>query len=497
MARVARIAIVGGGIAGLAAAYQCELQRRAGAPLDWHLYEASPRLGGTVSTTRLVSAEGEYILEDGPDGWLTEKPWAAELINELGLEAELIPCHEAQRRTLLWLNGALVPMPARMRLMVPENLDALHELENSPLFSAEAIAAYKAEVDRAEELRRAVPQGDESVASFVRRHFGEEVLRKVASPLLSGVFGGDVERLSARAVMPRFVALEHEAGSLIAGLEARARMRGDRPPQPTFTSLRRGVGSLPEALVAALPPERLHRNHSVAQLTRSTREPWLLRLAGSGLNACIAGLVPFDHVLLATPADATRQLLANLDEAAAGLIPTQASSALLVTLCWPADTAQTFALPQGFGFLAPPGTIAAQPQLLAATFAGQKYPHRAPAGAHIIRAFFGDGGAAALAHASAAEAAQVAFHALQAILGPLPPPQPELTTVRHWPRSLPQYEVGHLERMDSLSARVNALGNLHLLGNSYRGVGVPDLIREARAAARSLTEKAQTLTEKA
>lgn len=482
-----RIAIVGGGIAGLAAAYECEQQRRAGAAIDWYLYEASGRLGGTVSTTRFAAADGEYILEDGPDGWLTEKPWAEELANELGLEAEIVACNEAGRRTLLWLEGALVPMPDRMRLMVPEDLSTL---EGSPLFSKAAIAAYADEVHRAEALRHAAPATDESVASFVRRHFGEEVLQKIAAPLLSGVFGGDVERLSVRAVMPNFVAMEHEAGSLIASLQARARMRGHRPPQPTFTTLRRGMGALAEALVAALPPERLLIRHSVAACSRPAGKSWLLRLQGGGVNACIAGLVPFDEVLLATPADATRQLLAPVDPQAATLVPAEASSALLVTFCWPAELAKGIDLPQGFGFLVPPDPHAPQPQLLAATFADQKYPDRAPAGARVIRAFFGDNGAAALAGAGEAQVAEGAYEALKKILGPLPLPDPALTTVRRWPRSLPQYEVGHLERMAALAQRMGELGGLHLLGNSYRGVGVPDLIRDARATARAVAQGA-------
>lgn len=476
-----RIAIVGGGIAGLAAAYECEQQRHAGHPIDWHLYEASNRLGGTVSTTRLRTVDGEYILEDGPDGWLTEKPWATELAEELHLQADILPCNEAQRRTLLWLGHNLIPLPDRMRLMVPEDL---HALEDSPLFTAEAKAAYAYELASAEALREAAPQHDESVAAFVRRHFGPEVLAKVAAPLLSGVFGGDVERLSVRAVMPNFVAMEREAGSLIASLGAKARMRGHRPPQPTFTTLRRGMGSLAEALIAALPADCLHTDHAAADLRRSP-QGWLVRLAGNGVNHCIAGMVPFDHVLLATPADVTRHLLRPTDAAAAALLPTEASSALLITLCWPAAAASAITLPQGFGFLVP-NTGESQNSLLAATFAEQKYPHRAPAGAKVIRAFFGDHGSAQLPHADDATATQAALDQLRVILGPLPHPDPSLTTVRRWPRSLPQYEVGHLERMAALSDRVQAIGHLHLLGNGYRGVGVPDLIRDARAAVRSL-----------
>ncbi len=480
-----RIAILGGGLAGLAAAFELEQHRKAGDPIDWHLFEASTRFGGTVSTTRIATPEGEYILEDGPDGWVTEKPWASDLAKELGLGADIIPCNEAGKRTLLWLGNQLVPMPDRMRLMIPEDLPTL---EGSPLFSTEARQAYANELASAEELKRAAPDADESVASFVGRHFGPEVLGKVAAPLLSGVFGGDVERLSVRAVMPNFVQMEREHGSLIAALQVKASQRGDRAPQPTFTSLRRGLGSLPEAMLAALPPERLHTANRAAALGRSPRGEWLVRFTGPGAPSCAIGFVPFDHLLLATPVDITRKLLEPIDEEAAALLPTEASSAVLVTFCWPSKIAKTITVPRGFGFLVPPSLVAGPPQLLAATFADQKYPHRAPDGGRIIRTFFGSRGADQLATADNPHVAATALAALEDIMGPLPMPAPELTTVRRWPRSLPQYAVGHPDRMAALDRRIQQLGSLSLLGNGYRGVGVPDLIRDARRAARNLAE---------
>ncbi len=479
-----RIAILGGGIAGLAAAYELEKHRRAGKPVDWHLFEASNRFGGTISTTRLQTRDGEYILEDGPDGWVTEKPWARDLAEELGLADQVIACNEAARRTYIRLHDQLVPTPDRMRLMVPEDLSAL---DDSSLFSEAAKHAYAAELTRAEELRGSVPDHDESVASFVRRHFGEEVLSKVAGPLLAGVFGGDVETLSVRAVMPAFVEMQNEFGSLIAALQSRTRTRGPKSPQPTFTSLRHGMGSLTEALLAHLPADRLHPSTCATALGRSPRGQWLVRFAGAAANSCAIGFVPYDGLLIATPIDVARHLLTPIDSAAAALIPSQASSAILATLCWPAKLARTFTIPPGFGFLVPE-LAGTQPQLLAATFADQKYPNRAPAGSRILRAFFGSHSAAHLAGLPDVEVASHALADLRSILGHLPDPDPALTTVRRWPRSLPQYEVGHLDRMAELQERIQALGNLALLGNGYRGVGVPDLIRDARVAARTLTQ---------
>lgn len=472
-----RIAIVGGGIAGLTAAYELELARKRGVEIDWHLYESGDRLGGIVETTQ---SQG-FVLEGGPDGWVSEKPWARELALELGLGAELISSNDATRKTYILIDGKLQPMPDRMRMMVPEDLSTL---EGSPLFSDIARKAYAAELERASELRSAAPEQDESVASFILRHFGEEVLNKIGAPLLSGVFGGDVKTLSVRAVMPNFVAMEREHGSLIAALQARAKTLGSRPVPSLFTTLRSGLGTLIGALVAQLPPERLNLNRSALSIKRQGKR-WLLRTSAF-VTEGRTSKKHFHHVLFATPVDATRSLLTPLDAEAAALIPTDASSAVLAALCWPASDASTFSIPQGFGFLVPQAHSTGEPQLLAGTFVDQKFPNRAPAGARVIRVFFGGPSADALSPQSDEAISSTAFAQLTRILGPLPSPDSALTTVHRWPRSLPQYEVGHLERMTQLDRHIAKLGDLTLLGNGYRGVGLPDLIRDSRAAARAL-----------
>ena len=470
-----RVAIVGGGIAGLAAAYELEKTRKSGAAIDWQLYEASDRFGGIVETVR----QDGFVLEQGPDAWVTEKPWARELAVELGLEAELIQSNDATRKTYILIDGELQAIPDRMRMMVPEDLATL---EGSPLFSDAARQAYAAELTRADELRASAPAEDESVAAFVQRHFGEEVLAKIAAPLLSGVFGGDVAKLSVRAVMPAFVAMEREHGSLIAALQAKAKRSS---PQPIFTSLRNGLGSLIEALVTRLPAERLHLNRSALSIKRE-RNLWCLRISTPAEKGRIGkSKRHFNHILLATPGDVTRNLLAPLDPAVSALIPTDASSAVLAAFAFPDAT---FTLPQGFGFLVPatqnPG---GETPLLAATFVTQKLPGRAPKNAQILRAFFGGSSAENLTDADDENIARGALTQLQKILGPLP--TPSITTVRRWPRSLPQYEVGHLERIAELDQRIATLGGLTLLGNAYRGVGLPDLIRDSRAAAKLLALK--------
>ena len=483
-----RIAIIGGGIAGLAAAYELEQARKAGQPVDWHLYEASPRLGGTVQTTRHTTSEGEWILEGGPDAWVTEKPWARELAEELGLAAEVIACNESGRKTYIWVDGQLMAMPERMRMMVPEDLSTL---ASSPLFSPAAKEAYAHELARAEELKASIPADDESVASFVRRHFGDEVLDKIGAPLLSGVFGGDVTKLSVHAVMSAFTKMEAEHGSLIKALQVGRQARGEKAPQPTFTTLRRGMETLTEAIVAALPANRLHTRTPAVQLARSAQGTWLVRFAAEDGSACAIGFVLFDELVLATPVDAIRRLLLPVDQAAASLIPDEASSAVLATFCWPAVIARSFEIPPGFGFLVPQSGPARtdRPRLLAGTFTTQKFSNRAPEGARIVRVFFGGAMAEALMGAKDEAVAAEAWRELNGVIAGLPAPNQMLTTVARWARSLPQYHVGHKTRMDRLAKRVEALGHLSLLGNGYHGVGVPDLIGEARNTARKLTEE--------
>jgi oxygen-dependent protoporphyrinogen oxidase len=458
-----RIAIIGGGISGLTAAYELELARKRGAAIDWHLYEAGNRLGGIIETTRVATPEGEFILEGGPDGWVSEKPWARELAVELGLEPALIYSNDAARKTYILTPepgtaGKLQPIPDRMRMMVPEDLTAL---DDSPLFSESAKQAYANELARAAELKAQAPAQDESVASFVRRHFGDEVLNTLAAPLLSGVFGGDVHKLSVRAVMPQFVTMEHEHGSLIAALQSRAKHR--RQSRRIFTSIRGGVASLTEALIARLPGERIHLDHKIARLSE----------------------VQLDHTVVATSLDSTRAMLAAINPPAAELLPTGASSAVHVAFGWTMDQTDTFTIPSGFGFLIPQ-SFANNHQLLACTFVDQKFPHRAPEGARVMRAFFGGESADALSSQSDEEIAKLALAQLRDILGPIP--EPSFHTFRRWPRSLPQYEVGHLDRIAELERLVQQMPGLHLLGNSYHGVGIPDLIRDARATARAIAD---------
>ncbi len=455
-----KVAVIGGGIAGVSAAYELA---RAGA--DFILYEASQRLGGIVETVR----RDGFVVECGPDSWVTEKPWACELAVELGLEDEILPSNDGQRRTYIVQGRQLVAMPDGMRMMVPTKWEPLL---SSPLFSEQAKLAYQREPERAEELKASVPDSDESVASFVRRHFGDEVTDTIAAPLLAGVFGGSIDRLSVRAVMPVFVKMEREHGSLIAAFEKSTRSGGSAA---IFTTLKSGLQTLIDRMVVALPASSVRLREAVMGLERNGSK-WLVRTA--------AATEAFDAVVVATPADGTRSLLASLEAAFDELLAMDASSAIVVALAFAPEKAKSLRIPVGFGFLVPQvgSNVNHDPQLLACTFVDQKFSHRVPEDAVLLRAFFGGEAAPRLLDAPEDEIVSLARRQLSTLLGPLP--EALFTVVRRWPRSLPQYAVGHLERMKRLEERVRAFPGLHLIGNAYYGVGLPDLVRQGRETAR-------------
>jgi protoporphyrinogen oxidase len=457
-----RIAIVGGGIAGLTAAYELSRLANSGAAVEAVLFEASPRLGGIVETVR----EGGFVIECGPDAWVTEKPWARELADELSLADQVMPSNDATRKTYVLVDGQLKAMPDGMRMMVPSNLDAL---DQSDLFSADAKQAFHAEVDRADELKASAPQHDESVADFVQRHFGDEVLATIGAPLLRGVFGGDVTKLSVRAVMAPFVAMEREHGSLIAAMQARA-AAGDNKSTAIFTTLQTGLGTLVDSMIATIPEDWIRLGTKVRSIARH-HDAWELKTSTAQET--------FDAIMMAAPAHIARELLLPIEGRAAELMQMDASSAVVVAFGF-ADAA-TLRTPPGFGFLVPEGSGS---RLLACTFIDQKFNHRVPQNGKLIRAFFGGDAAERLMRCGNDEVASIARLELAHILGPLP--EPQVSVVRRWPKSLPQYAVGHLERMQELDERVRSLDGLNLLGNGYRGVGLPDLIRDARIAARQI-----------
>ncbi len=459
-------------MAGLAAAY--ELTKHP--DCTFTLLEAGSRLGGTVETVY----EGGFTIETGPDSWVSDRSALRELAEELGMGGEIMQSNDAIRRNYLVQGCVLTPMPDGMRMMVPTRWLPILE---SPLFSAQARLAYLREPKRAAELKEAAAMRgdeDESVRSFITRHFGPEATETIAGPLLAGVFGGDIETLSAHAVLAPFVRLEKEHGSLIAPMVAQVeKQRAEgKPPQPVFTTVRGGLQTVIDRLANALPPRSIRLNTTVKAIAQN----------GTGWTVTTETQEPFDAVVLATPADATRALLAPVDREAAALLRMDATSAIVVALCFSPEQSAALRIPRGFGFLVPPRrTVSEEPELLAGTFMDQKFNHRAPKGAVFLRGFFGGHAAGRMMDWDDGRIGEAARAQFAKLLGPLP--VPSHAVVRRWPRSLPQYSVGHPARMRLLAGHCRRLSGLALTGNAYAGVGLPALAHHAKEAARGLFQR--------
>jgi oxygen-dependent protoporphyrinogen oxidase len=274
-------------------------------------------------------------------------------------------------------------------------------------------------------------------------------------------------------VLPAFVKMEREHGSLITALQSRQK----KAEPAIFTTLRSGLGTLTDRLAVVMPAESVRLSEPVLTVTRM-RQQWRVRLSD--------GEELFDAVILATPAHVTRRLLRPLDAEFFDLLDLDSTSAIIVALAFTPDQARGLRIPAGFGYLVPQQPGPSAPQLLACTFVNQKFPDRAPEGAVLLRAFFGGDTAANLLHETDATLIKLAEQRLAEALGPLP--EPHITIVRRWPHSLPQYAVGHLDRMAKLQALVANFPGLYLVGNAYKGVGLPNMVHMGREAA-SLSER--------
>jgi oxygen-dependent protoporphyrinogen oxidase len=454
-----RIAIIGGGIAGLSAAFYLEKARRAGADLQWALFEKSDRLGGVIQTER----RDGFVIEAGPDSFLSAKPDAARLCQELGIGDQLISSNDASRKTYILVKGSLVPIPHGLEFMVPTRI---WPMTTTPLFS------FSTKLRMATELISVARKdsGDESVGDFVRRHFGQEMVDRVAEPLLAGVYGGNAERLSIRAVLPRFAEMERQHGSLVrATLKAKALARPGAKPQPLFTSLKNGMQQLVEALVATLPPSSIRMRQQNLSLC-PVNDDWQIESAGNTEK--------FQAVLLAAPAPAAAGLLRQFHPGLIeGLARIEYTSTAAVALAY--DQAE---LPPGHGFLVPRSEGR---KIMACTFVHKKFSHRAHGDKKLLRCFFSSSRMPDLLTHSDETLQQFARQELKKILGLAA--EPKFARIFRWDRAMAQYETGHLDRVAEMEKIIAEMPGFHIIGNSFHGIGVPDCIKSARLAVEQIT----------
>jgi protoporphyrinogen/coproporphyrinogen III oxidase len=457
-----KLVVVGGGVAGLSAAHRAlEVARERAIPLEFTLVEARDRLGGTIASERVDG----FLVEAGPDSFLSEKPWALALCRRLGVEDRLVRTDDRFRKVFVWRRDRLHPLPDGFQLLAPT---AMLPFVTSSLFSLRGKLRMA--------LDLVLPRGagdDESLGAFVRRRLGAEALERVAQPLVAGIYTADPDDLSLMATMPRFLELERRDRSIILGLRRALR----RAPLPgtsgarwsLFVTFDGGMEELITALAARLPPGALALKQHVSSLERVGDRWRVVTTEGGRFDA--------DRVIVATEAHAAARLTRYLAPALATLLEEiPYASAATVSLGYRrVDVPHAL---DGFGFVVPRGEGKA---LLAGTFSSAKYPGRAPEGHVLIRGFLGGAlDAAILAEEDGVLVARTRAE-LGAALGITAPPV--LTRLHRWPAAMPQYRVGHLTRVETIERVLAALPGLALAGAAYRGVGIADCVRAGEAAA--------------
>jgi oxygen-dependent protoporphyrinogen oxidase len=449
-----RVAVVGGGIAGLAAARRLETLLP---DAELTLFEREATLGGKVVTEHAAG----FLVEGGPDSFLSRKERGPGLCEEVGLGDELVGRRPENARTYVRRNGELHPLPAGLTGLVPTDLDALVD---NPLLSPEGREQLAAEID----LPPAPPGGDESIASFFTRRLGREAYENLVEPLTTGIYAGDGDLLSLRATFPGLRSLELEHGSVIRGLLAQpAPTGGGRPP---FVALRSGMGTLVSVLVDGLRRTTIRTGAAVAAIERGP-DGYVLPLPGGAVQA--------DGVVLAVPAFASAELVASLDPdlaAVHGEIP-YASSALVSLGFRDEDVPQPL---DGYGYVVP---RTERSDVLACSWTSSKWEGRAPEGSALIRIHTGRYGGRDVCAEPDDELLALAREEVR-LLGIAA--DPALVRVHRWPRSMPQYVIGHVERLERIEAALERHPGVAVAGAAYRGVGVPDCIASGEQAAESI-----------
>lgn len=475
MTRPRTVVIVGGGISGLATAFSLlEQAAKAGLSLRCVMVESGLSWGGKIVTHRI----GDIVTEAGPDSFLSQKQAGLDLCTKLGLTDQLINTNETAKKASVLHRGRLHDLPEGLLSFVPKQLGAFFR---SGLLSWMGLARMGLEV--------AVPPGpstgDESLAGFLRRRFGTQAYERVLEPLMSGIYAGDAEQMSLRATFPRFFELEQQYGSVVRGMMAAKKATEPastgRPRRTMFVSLKHGLGELVTALTSRLTQQdvdlRLGRQVDALRVRSHELGRWTYDLIlhdGSALSA--------DAVVLATPAFVSAELLRPLSPIAGGLLDLiPYTSTATIAMTFPAQAVAGAV--GGFGFIVP--RIEGR-DLIAATWTSLKWPHRAPADQLLVRCYVGGVGREDILNRDDGQLAATVRAELKALCGISA--EPMYTEVNRWWKGMPQYTIGHLDRLTQLNAALSRYPGLVLTGAGYRGVGIPDCIRDGAIAAERVVQ---------
>ena len=475
---MSHITIIGGGIAGLAAAFYLQKKsREAGQTIDYTLIESLPRFGGKIITDVIK----DFVIEGGPDSFITQKPWATQLCRDLGLTDRLIPTNDDRRNIFVLDKGQLIPFPGGYRLTVPTEFIPF---VRSPLISP--WGKLRMALDLIIPPRR--ENGDESLADFVRRRLGPEALEKIAGPMMAGIYVADPERLSLQSTFPMFAEMEKKYGSLIKAMQIAQKKHTasshDNPkPAAMFTSLRGGMQELVDALVSRLEGE-LRPGCRVAGL-RYLAPGFEVRLDQPGSQ-----LLTTDGVVLAVPGYAAATLLEPIEPGLAAMLKNiRYVSTATISLGYRRADTQTQHDFNGFGFMIPKKE---NRQILACTWSSTKFDERAPHDGVLLRLFVGGDDGEHLVNLPDHELLALAQAEVEAAMGVTASPM--VHKIFRWPQGNPQYDVGHLERVSEMETLARRIPGLYLTGSAFRGVGLPDCVKSALATVEQILSSAKPKT---
>ncbi len=465
-ARPYHVVIIGGGITGLAAAYTLHeaaaKNPSTGIALTCSLVEGSERLGGKILTDHFDG----FVIEGGPESFLAQKPWGIELCERLGLANSLIGTNPEHRKTFVWLRGRLHKLPEGLVMGIPAKLGP---------FLRTTLLSWPGKLRLAAELF--IPSnprpGDESLGTFFRRRLGREAVDHIVEPLLTGIYTGDADRLSILATFPRFRKMEQEHGSLLKALwhAKRQSRKADNAGviSTPFVTLREGLGHLVHTLESNLKGITVLTGMYVREIGRQDEPRYDVVTNARSIAA--------DAVIVTTPAYDAAGLLTPLDpllgEHLRGIV--YAGSVTISLGFRKLDLRHDL---DGYGFVVP---RVEHRELTASTWTSSKWDHRAPQDSVLLRCYLGGIGRERVLERTDQELIELARDELRLMLGI--DQAPMLARVYRWPRAMPQYQVGHLDRLAAITERLARLPGVFLAGAGYRGVGIPDCIHDGIAAA--------------
>ncbi|NIX14715.1 MAG: protoporphyrinogen oxidase [Candidatus Dadabacteria bacterium] len=461
-----KIIVIGGGITGLAATHRLiELSKENDLNIKIELIESSPRVGGNISTLK----KDDLLIEEGPDSFITSKPYALNVCKRLDLEKELISTRDSNRRTLIYLNKSLIELPEGFILLSPTRILP---------FITSPVLSLKGKLRALMEL--VIPKNsgieDESLESFVTRRFGKEMFENIAQPLIGGIYTSDPYKLSIKSAMPNIHNLEHKYGSIIKGLinlYGGQKESGARYSQ--FVTLKDGMRQLVESMTSKIPKTQINTSQKVKQILKP-RKKWKVETEnGDKFSA--------DGVILATPSYISANILSSYDPSLSSELSKIefASSAIVILVYKKKDIKNKI---DGFGFVVP---AKENLNVIACSFSSEKFPSRAPNDTVLLRCFVGGALNESFLKNDDKEIIDTVKEELKTILHINS--EPQLAHLKRYPNSMPQYNVGHSEILSNLEKLKSNHPSLQLAGNSYEGVGIPDCIRSGEIAAENIIKQ--------